>query len=180
MADDPSEHYLKFGMSGLFDPSHSPEDELALHSRRIGSNLSTPAISHHRAQTLERAKFLAEKVGASALEAEIQKEQDLAIRAEEHGIVLYQFDLSRPLAEQLVRAAELLECAQEYRFRSKLNSWKRQRGKWALYLRCLDAEEEGTSLRDMAAVLWPKLEPNPHKARDARDLHATCEITSPF
>jgi hypothetical protein len=138
-------------------------------SWRVGSNFSTRAISHHRAQTLERAKSLADRLGASAIEDEIAKEQVLAEKAEEHGIVLYQFDLSRPLPEQLSKAAELLECAQEYRFKSKLNSWKRQRGKRPLYLRCLDADEAGASLRQMAEAFWPKLEPNPHKARDARD-----------
>jgi hypothetical protein len=169
MADDPAGLYLKFNMSGLFDPSKCPGDELALSSWRLGANFSTRAISHPRAQTLEKAKWLAEKFGTSAISDELQKEQDLAKRAEEHGIALYQFDLSRPLPEQLARAAELPECAQEYRFKSKLNSWKRQRGKWPLYLRCLDADDAGASLKQMAVTFWPKLEPNPHKARDARD-----------
>jgi hypothetical protein len=84
---------------------------------------------------------------------------------DENHLVQISFDLRRPLAEQLRRAKDILECEQEYRVGAKVNR-KPNTSEWPLYLRALDAADDGATFGQMASAFWPELNKSRQSARD--------------
>ncbi len=66
--------------------------------------------------------------------------------------VFIKFDLSEPLPAQIQLASTLLRKSQVSRFGAKVER-RAHPGKWPLYLRVLDAQEQGVTYREIGEVL---------------------------
>ena len=72
------------------------------------------------------------------------------------GFVLVQFDLATPWSKQEAAAKYQFESLQRARgYTPKSERPKRTRMNWPIYLRLLDARDQGASWREIAATIWP-------------------------
>jgi hypothetical protein len=176
---------MRFQMGFLLNPRKAYRADFRLIACYRALNapvLSASGLTH---SALADAEQLVTKLGADALALEIEATRKNAASAEESGVALYQFDLSKPLGPQIERAHNQLEFLQRRRF-GKQNTRKKRTEGWALFLRALDAREDGASYREMRDVFWPgrairKDGKEEKTAQSARDVFlAACELRDNF
>jgi hypothetical protein len=106
---------------------------------------------------------------------------DLERRREEYqreaGLRQVTFDLSRPLAEQLVLAEELLSGWQR-EYHGRKNARKPHLDNWPLFLRAIDARDAGATYAAMVKAFWPGQDKSPQSARDTHK--AACQLRDNF
>jgi len=89
----------------------------------------------------------------------LEGQVNLSLKVTEIGVV---FDLSLPLAPQIEEAARWVEeVADDLRTSGKLPGVAESRNRrnlWPEYLRLLDAAASGATTKDMAAVIYPRLD----------------------
>lgn len=136
----------------VIDPALECSDSYLLHAWEGGD-----AVIKYPADTNEMPDDVAISVARS--ESTMRRVEDA------NHLVQCTFDLSRPLGEQLRRAKELLEDEQQYRLGNRINR-KPHKAEWPLYLRALDAADDGASFGQMASAFWPDLDKSRQSARD--------------
>lgn len=91
-----------------------------------------------------------------------------------HKIVTYRFDLSLPIGPQIKAAEIMLQEEQGHRV-GAVPVPKTNRSKFPLYLRALDAREQGATYAEMTDVFWPDRRDADHgavkRATSARDVY---------
>lgn len=156
---------LKFELSVIHDPTRRLTDWDLMHFRYPRNYARSP-----REELLEQADNpYAERAFATATHR--------GKLAEEHGHMLYNFDLSHPLAPQLEQAERFLKAVQEELF-GKVGTRRPRQGNWREFLRVLDGRDSGASYATIAAELWPGQEKTPQSARDT--YVAACELRDNF
>src|SRR5690606_35429018 len=85
--------------------------------------------------------------------------------ADDENLILFNFDLSRPLTPQLDLAAHYLTDLQREKF-GKVATRRPRRSNWPEFLRAIDARDAGATYREMRDVFWPDRSPR----KDGREL----------
>lgn len=156
--------YLNFQLNALLDPRREYSNlELSCHRRSL--NGTAPVSTGVRREALNEALALFDDLGPGYVKQALEEATNQSAAAENAGVMLYSFDLSKPLPDQILAAEKTLEFWQERRF-GKLNPRRPHDANWSLYLRALDAKEERATFAMMASQFWPGQQKTPQSARD--------------
>lgn len=175
-ATDVDEFRLRFELSMIQDPTLSLTDSQLVQfrvSRNFARSPLEPMLDQPNVLEGPQAKQ------ALALVAHTQRLAD----DEDH--VLFNFDLSRPLAPQLDVAERHLTDIQEELF-GKVPTRRPRRDRWREFLRAIDARDAGANYREMRDEFWPDRSPRKDgkeakTEQSARDIYlAACRLRDNF
>ena len=169
LARDLDNFSLRFELSLVHDPARSLTDWSLMHYRISRNHARSPVVP------------VLENYGhphAEAAFAMVSRRQHMA---EDAGHMLYNFDLSQPLGEQLKRAEVYLRAVQLELF-GVVPTRRPRRGNWREFLRALDGRDCDATFAEIAAGLWPGLWLKGSKTeQSARDTHvAACRLRDNF
>ena len=164
-AHDVDEFRLRFELSVIHDPHLSLSDWSLMQFRYARNFARSP-----RERLLEQA-------GHPSANQTFAVATHRGKLADEAGHMLYNFDLSRPLAPQLARAQSWLESVQHELF-GKIGTRRPRLANWRDFLRALDGRDSGASFASMAMHLWPGQQKTPQSARDTYE--AACDLRDNF
>ncbi len=156
---------LSFQLNVLLDPTISyPASKLSAHYFSL--NGWAPPPTRTVSEALKDIRSLVEHLGPGEIDQQIAEEERKAAAAEEAGLMLYSFDISKPLGPQLDRAEAFLTFWQDRRFGKQNTRRAGRRYNWPRFLRALDAREEGATYSMMKVVFWPGQTKEDTAARD--------------
>jgi hypothetical protein len=144
----PKERYFQeaYGLFGPIDPRHS-----------IGNMPGFISPAEPKKKTIVayrssgRAPFL--EIILSTRFAEFW-ELERIIRRPPHFVDIYvRYDLSRPIDPQAAEIKSVLENLRQEAFGKDVDLARQQRTQWPLYLRLLDAADNGASYKEMTVIL---------------------------